>query len=204
MPDVTMISEKEWNERNRCLCCWATDVAATGPQGVVLHRIGAVIENLMDDLGHDMETLDLRRDDTPSGLSVWEGDVEPEGEDEFRLRGSFRSLTVAEWSCVRENVSPWAVEGSPEETSSKDNCLHCPNHDVILDPDPDDWFNDDDVAVVCHMLRNPDMDPNSRYHSRRQKWRCVTTNCRPTKHAIAEGSTIPPWCPLKPENKDKS
>jgi len=204
MPDVTMITEKEWNEKARCLCCWATDVAATGPQGVVLHRIGAVIENLMDDLGHDMETLDLRRDDTPSGLSVWEGIVEPEGEDEFRLRGSFRSLTEAEWSCVRENVSPWVVEGSPEESDLVDTCLRCPNHEVIPDPDPDDWFNDDDVAVVCNLVPNPDMDPKSRRYSGRQSRRCVAPSCRPTRQAIAEESAIPSWCPLKPENKDKS
>ena len=203
MPEVTMITEVEWNERIRCLCCWATDVAATGPQGVVLHRIGAVIEDMVDDLGHDMEALDLRRDDTPAGLSVWEGIVTPEGEDDFRLVGSFRSLTEAEWSCVRENVSPWAVEGSLKESDLDGTCLRCPNHEVIPDPDPDDWFNDDDCALVCNLVPNPTQDPKSSRHSGRQRQRCVTSCCRPTRHMLAVESAIPPWCPLKPENKNK-
>ena len=204
MPDITIITEKEWNERARCVCCWATDAAATGPEGVVLYRIGAVIENLMDDLGHGMETLDLFRDDTPAGISVWEGVVSPEGEDEFKLEGSFRPPTEAEWSCIRENSPPWAVEGSPEESDSLDICLRCPNHEVIPDPDPDDWFNDDDVAVVCNLVPNPDMDPKARRYSVRQSRRCVTSSCRPNSQMIAEQSAIPSWCPLKSKNKEKS
>lgn len=30
-----------------------------------------------------------------------------------------------------------------------ENCMDCPNHKVLPDPDPDDWFNDDDIKVVC-------------------------------------------------------
>jgi hypothetical protein len=203
MPDITIITEKEWNEGARCVCCWATDAAATGPEGVVLHRIGAVIENLTADLGHDMETLDLRRDDTPAGISVWEGIVSPEGEDEFKLEGCFRSLTDAEWSCVRANVSPWAVEGSPERSGSAGTCLRCPHHEVIPDPDPHDWFNDDDVAVVCNLAPNPDRDPKSSRYSVRQGRRCVASSCRPTRTRLLEESAIPSWCPL-PTVKEKS
>ena len=68
--------------------------------------------------------------------------------------------------------------------------LLLPNHDVIPDPDPDDWFNDDDVAIICHLARNPE-------------WRCVAFGCRPNRHMLAEESAIPTWCPLKTENKDK-
>jgi hypothetical protein len=131
MANVTKITEKEWNEKNRCLCCWVSfrsakvsaEIAADGPRGVVLYRIGACIENLMYDLGHDMETLDLYCDtlecSTPPGLSVWEGEVEPEGEDDFRLKGTFRPLTADEWSCVQENVSPWEVGSSLNEKLDK-------------------------------------------------------------------------------------
>lgn len=204
MPDITTITEKEWNERVRCLCCWATDVAATGPQGVVLYRIGAAIEDLTDDLGHDMETLDLRRDDTPAGITVWEGVVSPEREDGFKLEGSFRPLTEAEWSCVRADVSPWAVEGSSEESDPADTCLRCQHHEVIPDPDPDDWFNDDEVAVVCNLEPNPDRDSRARRYSGRQSRRCVVFGCEPTRQHLMDGSAIPSWCPLKPENKEKS
>ena len=198
MPDITIISMKEWNKRDRCICCWSAYNAATGPQGVVLYRIGATLENLTDDLGHDMETLDLRRDDTPAGISTGEGIVSPEGEDVFKLEGAFRPLTDAEWSCVRANVSPWAVEGSTDESDSVDTCLRCPHHAVIPDPDPHDWFNDDDVAVVCNLMPNPDRDPTSSRYSVRQGQRCVTSGCRPTRTQLVEKSAIPSWCPLKP------
>ena len=35
------------------------------------------------------------------------------------------------------------------------NCIDCPAHRVLPDPDLDDWFCDDDVKVVCgHAKRN--------------------------------------------------
>ena len=32
-------------------------------------------------------------------------------------------------------------------------CLKCKYHTIVPDPDPDDWFNDDDMAMYC---TNPD------------------------------------------------
>lgn len=29
------------------------------------------------------------------------------------------------------------------------NCLECPAHEVQSDPDPHDWFCDDDVKLFC-------------------------------------------------------
>jgi hypothetical protein len=29
------------------------------------------------------------------------------------------------------------------------NCMDCPHHQVVADPDPTDWFCDDDIAVLC-------------------------------------------------------
>ena len=57
------------------------------------------------------------------------------------------------------------------------NCLDCPFHSVERDPDPDDWFNDDDVKVVCKKI-----DRN------------VTVAC---PYRTREESETPEWCPIK-------
>jgi hypothetical protein len=59
------------------------------------------------------------------------------------------------------------------------NCTYCPHHRVEPDPDPNDWFNDDDVKVVCIKSFN----------------RPITVACRP--HHIAGECETPNWCPLK-------
>lgn len=58
------------------------------------------------------------------------------------------------------------------------NCTECPAHKVLPDPDPNDWFNDDDVKVVCgHADRN------------------ITVACRP--YRVKAECEVPNWCPLK-------
>ena len=57
------------------------------------------------------------------------------------------------------------------------NCIDCPFHDVLPDPDPNDWFCDDDVKVICRKLNKE-----------------VTWMCRP--YNIRKESEIPDWCPL--------
>jgi hypothetical protein len=76
------------------------------------------------------------------------------------------------------------------------NCLDCPSHQVIPDPDPDDWFCRDDLAVVCkRVYMQP--DPNSEYVADRQSFKPVTVSCRPYR-ARTESDT-PDWCPIKKE-----
>ena len=59
-----------------------------------------------------------------------------------------------------------------------ENCMDCPDHSVRPDPDPDDWFCDDDEKVVCA-------------HGGQE--RTITCACRPyNKRKECE---IPPWCP---------
>lgn len=62
------------------------------------------------------------------------------------------------------------------------NCIDCPFHEVFNDPDPDDWFCDDDMGVKCKKAQ-----------------RNVTTACRP--HHLREESKTPDWCPLLAENE---
>lgn len=61
------------------------------------------------------------------------------------------------------------------------NCIQCPHHEVQPDPDPDDWFCDDDVKVVCKKTRRKDNE--------------VAAACRP--YNVKKESDIPKWCPLK-------
>ena len=57
------------------------------------------------------------------------------------------------------------------------NCTNCPFHKVLPDPDPNDWFNYDDIKVVCIKAQKE-----------------ITCACRP--YNIKKESEIPDWCPL--------
>lgn len=64
-----------------------------------------------------------------------------------------------------------------KEVFKPTNCMDCPFKKVFRDPDPDDWFNDDDEGVECTKMK-----------------RNVTTACRPyNKRKECE---TPVWCPL--------
>jgi len=74
------------------------------------------------------------------------------------------------------------------------NCIDCPNHEVINDRDPSDWFCDDDVAVVCTKTRNPTQNTQSKHASDHSPYRAITVACRP--YQKRKESEIPDWCPL--------
>jgi len=82
-----------------------------------------------------------------------------------------------------------------EKTTKITSCVQCPHHSVIADPDPHDWFNDDDVAVVCKKTeQEPDLE--SEYRADRQKHKVISSGDRP--YQITESNIqIPKWCPLK-------
>ena len=75
------------------------------------------------------------------------------------------------------------------------NCTQCPHHSVIPDPDLDDWFNTDDVAVVCVKMKNENQDVNSNHVANRQEFRLITAACRP--YNTKKESEVPSWCPLE-------
>jgi hypothetical protein len=77
----------------------------------------------------------------------------------------------------------------------------CPNHRIVADRDPHDWFCDDDVAVVCQLVKQR-MKPDSIYQVDRQPFRAVTCACRP--YMAGKESVIPKWCPLSKKQKRKS
>ncbi len=59
------------------------------------------------------------------------------------------------------------------------NCIDCDEHEVLPDPDPDDWFCDDDVKVICKAHNN----------------KIITQACRP--HHIRNECNTPDWCPMR-------
>ena len=81
------------------------------------------------------------------------------------------------------------------------SCIECPFHKIIPDPDPDDWFCDDDIAVICTLKRKntDEIDSNSKWLSNRQEFKTVTLSCRPFKNQLEKETKIPDWCPALKE-----
>jgi hypothetical protein len=75
-----------------------------------------------------------------------------------------------------------------------ENCIQCGNHRVIPDPDPHDWFCDDDVAVVCTLVPNPKRTVISSYQADKNPHKTITVSCRP--YNAEKESKVPSWCPL--------
>lgn len=78
------------------------------------------------------------------------------------------------------------------------SCLECRYHEKITDPEPNDWFCDDDITVVCTKKPNPNKDLNSDWVSDWSDYRHVCESCRPhrlEKDCLETG--IPDWCPIK-------
>jgi len=75
-----------------------------------------------------------------------------------------------------------------------ENCLDCNFHKLIPDPDPNDWFCDDDESVVCTKTLNPDRNDHSEYASDRNVNRSITCSSRP--YQTRRDCAVPDWCPL--------
>ena len=75
---------------------------------------------------------------------------------------------------------------------SYNKCIDCPYHKVMPDPDPTDWFNRDDVAIVCQKsLQNINL--NSNYLVDQQKFRGIDVALRPYQVSKVKP---PSWCPI--------
>lgn len=64
-------------------------------------------------------------------------------------------------------------------------CIDCSEHQIQLDPDPLDWFCDDDIKVYCKKAKKN-----------------ATVACRPYMDRT-ETTPPPKWCPLNKKTKDK-
>lgn len=77
------------------------------------------------------------------------------------------------------------------------NCIDCQHHRVLDDPDPQDWFCDDDKAVVCSKTPRVTPRRSSGQPVDMQEHRAVTVACRP--YNLRNESPRPNWCPLVSE-----
>lgn len=78
-----------------------------------------------------------------------------------------------------------------------DNCLDCEHCIKVSDPDPLDWFRDDEMAVACALVKNDNTEWIPRMDYRFPN-KCVTYAC--SMDDLRESCQQPDWCPLK-ENK---
>jgi hypothetical protein len=76
-----------------------------------------------------------------------------------------------------------------------DNCAKCPHQEVLPDPDPFDWFCDDDVKVKCNLSR-------SAYEGNERKEPYITVGCRPFNVGNKYETSIPNWCPVSKKEKE--
>lgn len=74
------------------------------------------------------------------------------------------------------------TENLPSELIT--SCMKCPYSIILPDPDPYDWFCDDDVRVFC-----------------KKEERNITTACRP--YNATKESVTPDWCPINKQLNKK-
>jgi hypothetical protein len=72
-------------------------------------------------------------------------------------------------------------------------CVQCKHHKVVNDACPNDWFDDDDEALVCTKTPNPNTDLKSKYKADHNQFRIVSGSNRPYETAKVKR---PDWCPL--------
>jgi len=73
------------------------------------------------------------------------------------------------------------------------SCINCDNSLIINDRDPYDWFCDDDLAVVCKLVKNDKQDLDSRHPSDHSQYKAVAVSIRP--YCVEREAIVPEWCP---------
>ncbi len=86
-------------------------LVASGPHdgGVVLQYFG---RGITDAVQREQSTSiwDLLGHDAPTGIHIWEGDADIDGD----LFGEFRPLTLEEWAKLTDGVRLWSVSERPK------------------------------------------------------------------------------------------
>jgi len=75
-------------------------------------------------------------------------------------------------------------------------CRQCPFHKVVPDPDPNDWFEDDDEALLCtHKDCHREYTESQKTAFKRfgNNVTVIDGACRPYEIAKVE---VPDFCPL--------
>ena len=82
-----------------------------------------------------------------------------------------------------------------KKTIKVKSCVSCKSHKIIADPDPSDWFCDDDVALVCTLVKNRNRKSKSRYLADKNEFKSVMVSMRP--YMVEKETPIPDWCPKR-------
>ena len=80
-----------------------------------------------------------------------------------------------------------------KDANERINCTMCAMHKVLPDPDPDDWFCDDDVKVKCTAAKDQTPKYTALGHLKSGE-PYVTVACRP--YMVKKECDIPEWCPF--------
>ena len=86
-----------------------------------------------------------------------------------------------------KEITKWQIMSTEKDTYQKSGtsvvfqkeikqCRECPHCLIVPDPDPNDWFNDDDEKALCKESEN----------------KLIEGMLRPYERVL-----IPDWCPLK-------
>ena len=71
-------------------------------------------------------------------------------------------------------------------------CTQCEFHKVVPDPDPEDWFNDDDEAILCTLIKGGGHDKS--FGGEPYLFKMISGSLRPYETKKVEK---PEWCPYK-------
>ena len=92
-----------------------------------------------------------------------------------KLRGGGES---GEMECDEQVVEKADRRG--EKATERQSCEGCPDCEIRITPDPDDWFCDDDVTVLCKAVSGG----------------CVIAE-RIRPYLVHERCPVPHWCPKR-------
>ncbi len=92
-----------------------------------------------------------------------------------KLRGGGESTEV---KCGEQVVEGGGGRG--EKATERQSCEGCPDCEIRITPDPDDWFCDDDVTVVCKAVSGGYV---------------MAKQIRP--YLVNERCPVPSWCPKR-------
>lgn len=92
-----------------------------------------------------------------------------------KLRGDGEST---EMKCDEQVIEKMDRRG--EKATERQSCEGCPDCEIRITPDPDDWFCDDDVTVVCKAVSGGHV---------------MAKQIRP--YLVHERCPVPRWCPKR-------
>ncbi len=74
------------------------------------------------------------------------------------------------------------------------DCSQCPHYGTAADPDPNDWFCDDDQYGYCKITPNDARKSDSKYVSDRSTFKTLYKSRRPYEVGKLP---VPEWCPMR-------